>query len=117
MALRWVPIDCLEPHPENANRMLPGLLEKLKSHIRRTGRYEPLVVRPMGRAQAKAQCGGENDRPQSGRLERRAPSESRYQILNGHHRAEVLKALGHTRARCDVCGTSTTRRRGCSWRR
>jgi ParB-like chromosome segregation protein Spo0J len=29
-------------------------------------------------------------------------NSARYQILNGHHRAEVLKALGHTRARCDV---------------
>jgi len=26
----------------------------------------------------------------------------RYQILNGHHRARVLRQLGHTRARCDV---------------
>jgi hypothetical protein len=25
-----------------------------------------------------------------------------YQILNGHHRAEVLRQLGHSHARCDV---------------
>jgi hypothetical protein len=25
-----------------------------------------------------------------------------YQILNGHHRAQVLRELGHTHARCDV---------------
>ena len=94
MALRWLPIDCLEPHPENANRMLPGLLEKLKSHIQRTGRYEPLVVRPT----RNAECGTRNERQNSKNGQRGA----RYQILNGHHRAEVLKALGHTRARCDV---------------
>ena len=33
-----------------------------------------------------------------------APSDPqcRYQILNGHHRAEVLRQLGHSHARCDV---------------
>ncbi len=50
MTLRWIPLDRLEPHPENANRMPPRLLEKLKAHIARTGRYEPLVVRPLPRA-------------------------------------------------------------------
>ena len=91
MTLRWVPIDRLEPHPENANRMSADRMEKLKGHIARTGLYEPLVVRPMRNAAPRS-------RPWS---RGRAP-HFRYQILNGHHRAEVLKALGHTRARCDV---------------
>ncbi|MGB2754062.1 MAG: ParB/RepB/Spo0J family partition protein, partial [Phycisphaerae bacterium] len=74
------------PHPENANRMPEALLEKLQSHIERTGRYEPLVVRPVPSPVTRG----------------RVRKSQRYQILNGHHRAEVLKALGHTRARCDV---------------
>jgi len=78
MTLRWIPMDALEPHPENANRMPPRLLEKLKGHLERTGRYEPLVVRPAG---------GDG---------------GRYQILNGHHRARALRELGHERVRCDV---------------
>ena len=47
MTLQWIPLTALEPHPENSNRMPPHLLEKLKGHIQRTGRYEPLVVRPL----------------------------------------------------------------------
>jgi hypothetical protein len=85
MALEWIPLEALEPHPENANRMPPSLREKLRDHIARTKRYEPLVVRPLP--------------PRPGD----APDASRrHQILNGHHRAMVLKELGHTHARCDV---------------
>jgi ParB-like chromosome segregation protein Spo0J len=86
MTLQWIPLDQLHPHPENSNRMPPRLMEKLKRHIQRTGLYEPLVVRPItpaaNTADANPQCV--------------------YQILNGHHRAEVLRQLGHTHARCDV---------------
>ena len=80
MIVRWIPLSRLEPHPENANRMAPAMKGKLKRHIERTGRYEPLVVRPLGAD----------------------PAGERYQILNGHHRAEVLRELGRTEARCDV---------------
>jgi ParB-like chromosome segregation protein Spo0J len=97
MALRWLPIDCLEPHPENANRMSADRLEKLKGHIARTGLYEPLVVRPT----QNAECGTRNKR-QNGENGKNATRSARYQILNGHHRARVLRELGHTRARCDV---------------
>ena len=75
MTLQWIPLEALQAHPENSNRMPPALVEKLKAHLARTGRYEPLVVRPLGDG---------------------------YQILNGHHRARVLRDLGHTHARCDV---------------
>jgi len=90
MTLRWLPLDALEPHPENANRMSADRLEKLKGHVARTGRYEPIVVRPI--PVRSAECGVRSKR-QNG---------ARYQILNGHHRARVLRELGHTRARCDV---------------
>ncbi len=96
MTLQWIPLEALEPHPENANRMPPRLLEKLKGHIRRTGLYEPLVVRPIGGkcGVRRAECGVD------GRKDPRP--RGRYQILNGHHRARVLRDLGHTHARCDV---------------
>jgi ParB-like chromosome segregation protein Spo0J len=100
MTLQWIPLGCLEPHPENSNRMPPRLLEKLKAHIQRTGLYEPLVVRPL-------ECGVNGDgtsstaEPSAGEPAISNPP-SRYQILNGHHRAEVLRLLGHTHARCDV---------------
>jgi len=91
MTLRWLPLDALDPHPENANRMSADRMEKLKGHIERTGRYEPLIVRPMQNAERRMQ----NERPNS-------KNGVRYQILNGHHRAAVLRELGRTQARCDV---------------
>src|SRR5213594_80670 len=75
---RMVPLDNLRPHPLNSNVMSEDLKEKLKAHIRRTGRYPFLVVRPH-------------------------PEEpGHYQVLDGHHRVEILRELGHTEARCDV---------------
>jgi ParB-like chromosome segregation protein Spo0J len=72
---RNVPLDDLVPHPLNSNVMSEDLREKLKAHIRRTGRYPFLVVRPLGQ---------------------------KYQVLDGHHRVAILRELGHTEARCDV---------------
>ena len=75
---RMVPLDDLRPHPLNSNVMPEDLKEKLRAHIRRTGRYPFLVVRPH-------------------------PEESgHYQVLDGHHRVEILRELGHTEIRCDI---------------
>ena len=115
MTPQWIPLEALEPHPENANRMPPRLLEKLKGHLQRTGRYEPLVVRPVGGkcGVRNAECGvngqgapGEGpggDGAAAGDLQStEAAPRGRFQILNGHHRARALRDLGHTHARCDV---------------
>ena len=75
---RMVALDDLTPHPLNANVMPEDLRAKLAAHIRRTGRYPFLVVRPHP------------DEP------------GKYQVLDGHHRVEVLRELGFTEARCDV---------------
>jgi len=106
MTFQWIPLGALEPHPENSNRMPAHLTEKLKGHIERTGLYEPLVVRPIGAGEAMRTCPGAAA-PGSRASRDDLKSEisdfrSRYQILNGHHRARVLRQLGHTRARCDV---------------
>jgi hypothetical protein len=114
MTLQWIPLGCLEPHPENSNRMPPRLLEKLKAHIQRTGLYEPLVVRPLQCRARSAECEVQ-DNIRDGAAEPSAAESAsltphsalltphvQYQILNGHHRAEVLRLLGHTHARCDV---------------
>src|SRR2546422_4829658 len=75
---RMVPLDDLLPHPLNSNVMSADLQAKLRAHIKRTGRYPFLVVRPHP------------DEP------------GKYQVLDGHHRVAVLRDLGHTEARCDV---------------
>lgn len=75
---RMIPLGNLRPHPLNSNVMADDLKEKLRAHIHRTGRYPYLVVRPH-------------------------PEEpDTYQVLDGHHRIEILRELGHTEARCDV---------------
>lgn len=75
---RMIPLGDLRPHPLNSNVMPEDLKEKLRAHIHRTGRYPFLVVRLH-------------------------PDEAgKYQVLDGHHRVEILRDLGHTEARCDV---------------
>jgi ParB-like chromosome segregation protein Spo0J len=75
---RMVPLDDLLPHPLNSNVMTPDLRAKLLAHIKKSGRYPFLVVRPHPTVQGK------------------------YQVLDGHHRVEVLRDLGHAEARCDI---------------
>ena len=75
---RMVPVDDLRAHPLNSNVMPEDLREKLKAHIRRSGRYPHVIVRPH------------------------PEDASKYQVLDGHHRVEVLRDLGHAEVRCDV---------------
>jgi len=71
-----IPLDQLVPHPMNPNVMAPELKEKLAANIKATGRYEPPIVRRL--------------------------PDGIYQILAGHQRADVLRALGYTHAACLV---------------
>ena len=78
MTLQDTPVDLLVAHPENSNFMDAEMLKKLRRHIERTGRYEPLTVRPH-------------------------PSEEgKFQVINGHHRLRVLRALNYQTANCVV---------------
>src|SRR5688572_11743941 len=77
LGVAMLPLDALKPHPLNANVLPEDLREKLAAHIRSSGRYPHLIVRPH-------------------------PSEGTYQVLDGHHRLLVLRDLGHTEARCDI---------------
>lgn len=73
-----VALGDLRAHGRNSNAMRGELFGKLVAHIERSGRYPPLVVRPM-------------------------PGEAgAYQVLDGHHRWRALERLGHARARCVV---------------
>ena len=73
-----IPLGDLKPHPLNANVLSDDLRGKLAAHIRASGRYPHLVVRPHPR--------------ESGAFE----------VLDGHHRLLVLRELGYNEARCDV---------------
>jgi ParB-like chromosome segregation protein Spo0J len=78
METRTLAIEHLVPHPLNANVLPDDLREKLAAHIRATGRYPHLIVRPHPK------------------------QEGRFEVLDGHHRLIVLRELGHADARCDV---------------
>ena len=68
----------LDFHPDNPNRQSRVNFAKLVRNIERTGRYEPLIVRPC-------------------------PDKADYfQIINGHHRCHALAKLGHKSADCIV---------------
>ncbi len=72
--IRHISLDRLVPHPGHPNRMSRATFEKLVRNLERTGRHEPLVVRP---------CPGRR---------------GFFQIINGHHRCEALRTLGRKTA-------------------
>lgn len=80
MSTQNIPLACLRAHPANSNVMPEALLAKLTAHIGDTGRYPPVIVRPL------------NEPHEPGH----------YQILDGHHRVEAIKRLGHEAAHCVV---------------
>jgi ParB-like chromosome segregation protein Spo0J len=71
-----VPLKKLFVHPENPNKMSQANFKKLKNHISQSGKYEPLIVR------------NHPEIPDS------------YQIINGHHRLQVLQEIGEEFADC-----------------
>jgi hypothetical protein len=76
--IQEIPTELLAEHPENSNFMSAEIAQKLRRHIERTGRYEPLTVRPH-------------------------PSEEgKFQVINGHNRSRVLRALNYKTASCVV---------------
>ena len=73
-SIQSIALEKLVPHPGNPNRQSRSNFAKLMRNIERTGRYEPLVVRPRP---DKADC---------------------FQIINGYHRLMALSKLGYKAA-------------------
>jgi len=82
-----IAIEKLVAHPGNPNRMSRKNYAKLVRNIERTGRYEPLVVRPCPQKECHS-CANRN------------PDDSEkmkgdcFEIINGHHRWQALRELG-----------------------
>ena len=76
--IQTIVLEKLLGHPANPNRMSKVNFRKLVRNIERSGRYEPIVVRPH---------------PQK---------ENCFEIINGHHRCRALAKLGYTKADCVV---------------
>ncbi len=73
--IQTIALDKLVAHPDNPNRMSKVKFTKLLRNIKRTGRYEPLVVRPCP-----------------------PKKPDWFQIINGHHRWQALKELDYKNA-------------------
>jgi ParB/RepB/Spo0J family partition protein len=73
-----VALDKLIAHPDNPNRMSKANFARLVRNIKRTGKYEPIVVRPHSK---EADC---------------------FEIINGHHRCKALAQLSYREADCVV---------------
>jgi len=82
--IQQIALNRLVAHPDNPNKMSGSTFAKLVRNIERTGRYEPLIVRPY--------------RPRLRLAPPRREKRGRFQIINGHHRFEALKKLGHDKA-------------------
>ncbi len=76
--LRRIPLDELLPRPGHPYKLLGGVRKALLTHIADGGLYPPLIVR---------------------RHRRRA---GKFEIIDGHQRAEILRELGCSDARCEV---------------
>jgi len=77
-SIQSIALDKLTAHPDNPNQQSRVNFAKLVRNIERTGRYEPLIVRP---------CPDEADC---------------FQIINGYHRCHALTKLGYKTADCIV---------------
>jgi len=75
---RRIALSDLRPRPGHPYGMSPRILKSLLENIGRGGLYPPLIVRPHARLEGK------------------------FEILDGHRRADVLRRLGADRARCEV---------------
>ncbi|WP_432798367.1 ParB N-terminal domain-containing protein [Poriferisphaera sp. WC338] len=77
-----IDLAALVAHPMNCNELVGERYEKLKGHVERTGRYPPIIVRPL-KEDGQDVC-------------------EEYEILDGHHRVQVLRDLDERVALCVV---------------
>lgn len=73
-----IALSQLHPDPRNANVCLPATLETIQRNIQRTGLCPALQVRPH------------------------PTLAGAYIIIDGHHRKQVVEALGWTEAECQI---------------
>lgn len=76
--MEMIALNRLIERADNANVMPAELFDKLVGHIKRTGRYPALIVRPH------------------------PERAGYYELLDGHHRKKALEALEVLQARCEV---------------
>ena len=90
--IRSIALNKLIAHPDNPNRMSKDKFTKLLRNMKRTGYYEPLIVRPCPKKNCDS-CENRNQDDDGAKC---------FQIINGHHRWQALKELGHRTAEAVV---------------
>jgi hypothetical protein len=95
-----IEISRLQPHPGNPNRMSKENFRKLVRHIERSGRYEPLIVRPY--LPQRPQSTLRKNKLKNSAVSANSAVKGYFQIINGHHRFEALKQLGYETCDCVV---------------
>lgn len=88
-----IEVGRLVGHPRNSNVMGRDALGKLMRHIKRSGRYPPLIVRQMVNWRSGEVVSRKGTVEEGGGV---------YQVLDGHQRLEVLRRLKRKTAECVV---------------
>jgi ParB-like chromosome segregation protein Spo0J len=100
--VKSIPLQKLVPHPDNPNRQSQANFAKLVRNIKRTGRYEPLIVRPCPPEYLRSYESGKVNEKEwiwSGICnDERQRSGEFFQVINGHHRCRALAELGYKEA-------------------
>jgi len=77
-SIRKIRLEKLIGHPDNQNKQSEGNFRKMFLNIKRSGLYEPIVVRPH------------------------PTKEGYFQIINGYNRCKALRKGGYKKADCVV---------------
>src|SRR5574343_568400 len=81
--LNYIPLNKLDPSPFNPNEMNEAIYEKVKSNIKKTGKYPALIVRPK-------------------------PNSDRFEIIDVWHRKQIITELGYEEAKGEVWDVDDT---------
>ena len=99
--IQRIDIEKLIAHPGNPNRMSSGMFARLVRNIKRTGRYEPIVVRAacsVPRSPSKTtrtmSNSSQNQGSRNDTITQNKERSTQYEIINGHHRVKALRQLG-----------------------
>lgn len=87
-----LPLGDIQDDPRNSNRFNGERFEKVKAHIKATGRYPIIIVREL---------------PESSRYFNRKKPKPQYMALDGHHRKKILTANGAEYAEVESWGEMT----------
>ena len=104
--IQQIELQNLVAHPDNPNKMSKSNFAKLVRSIEKTGKYEPLIVRPDRHNNCHSALDAESRSTKLDSCFRRNDNKNTnsgyFQIINGHHRRAALEKLKSKTADCIV---------------